>query len=145
MAPRLRVFLYEHGGEVVVPTLDSIEQVAEQGKERVRQAQQVARRENRPAPVTRIPHFGQRNNLPPQKDYRLEYFRGEADLKGKRDPMQCKDWLEAVGRLVAGYGLTEDAAIEMLQLHARRAAAETIAETIAEGGGYEDIVVQLET
>ena len=145
MAPRLREFLNEHGGEDVVPTLDSIEQVAEQGKERVRQAQQVARRENRPAPVTRIPHFGQRNNLPPQKDYRLEYFRGEADLKGKRDPMQCKDWLEAVGRIVAGYGLTEGAAIELLQLHARRAAAETIAETIAEGGGYEDIVVQLET
>ena len=43
MAPRLREFLNEHGGQDVAPTLDSIEQVAEQGKERVRQAQQVAR------------------------------------------------------------------------------------------------------
>ncbi len=59
--------------------------------------------------------------------------------------MQCKDWLEAVGRLVTTYALTENAAIEMLQLHARRAAADTISEAIAEGGGYEDIVVQLET
>ena len=145
LAPRLREFLNANGGEDVVPTLQIIEEVAEQGKERVRQAQQVARRENRPAPITKLPVFGQRSNLPPQKDYRLEYFRGEADLKGKRDPMQWKDWLEAVGRLVTTYALTENAAIEMLQLHARRAAADTISEAIAEGGGYEDIVVQLET
>ncbi len=131
LAPHLREFLNANGGEDVVPTPQIIEEVAEQGKERVRQAQQVARRENRPAPITKLPVFGQRSNLPPQKDYRLEYFRGEADLKGKRDPMQCKDWLEAVGRLVTTYALTENAAIEMLQLHARRAAADTISEAIA--------------
>ncbi len=76
-APYLKAFLSQHGGQDVVPTLQSIEEVAEQGKERVRQYQQVTRRENRPTPITQIPIFGQQSNLPPQKDYRLEYFRGE--------------------------------------------------------------------
>ena len=63
----------------------------------------------------------------------------------EEDPLQCKDWLQALGQLVTTHELTERAVINFMQLNARRAAADTIAEAIAEGCGYEEIVVQLET
>ncbi len=125
--------------------LDGIGDLSAQGEQQTNHIRREAKRDRRPAPMTPMPIFGNRNELPGQRDYKLEYFKGDLDAKGKRDPLQCKDWLQALGRLVTANRLTERAAINFMQLNARRAVADTIAEAIAEGCGYEEIVVQLET
>ncbi len=125
--------------------LDGIGDLSAQSEQQTNHGQREARRDSRPAPMTPMPIFGNRTELPGQRDYKLEYFKGDLDAKGKRDPLQCKDWLQALGRLVTANGLTEGAAINFMQLNARRAVADTIAEAIAEGCSYEEIVVQLET
>ena len=125
--------------------LDGIRDISAQGEQQTNHVQREARWDSHPAPMTPMPIFGNRTELPGQRDYKLEYFKGDLDAKGKRDPLQCKDLLQALGRLVTANGLTKRAAINFMQLNARRAAADTIAEAIAEGCSYEEIIVQLET
>ncbi len=147
IAPSLNQVLNTQGVNTLElrEALDGIGDLSVQGEIKTNHVRREAKRDSRPAPMTPIPTFGTKNKLPGQRDYKLEYFKGDLDAKGRRDPLQCKDWLQALGRLVTTPELTERAAINFMQLNARRAAADTIAEAIAEGCGYEEIVVQLKT
>ncbi len=143
IATRLNDFTTQQGNQYLGDVSTDLNSVANQGRDCVREAQTVTKDAQRQ--WQGFQHSVDDQICLHKKNYKLGYFKGDLDLNGKRDPLQCRDWLEAVGWLVTTYGLTEGTAINLMQLHAWWAFVDTITEALAEGSGYKDIVVQLET